>query len=239
MDAAKDLLKRAVELDSAQRYSEALICYEEGIQNLLRVMGGCSEEEKKELRKKAEEYLARAEVLKQEARDGDVATEKVRCVQVRPGDKGHSYSSVFGGCMDGNVESISVRDPYIRARHQLHNFVRFCELAVRNCRRLKAICLITGREPQTESLQASSLKELEESLKDYSVVLTVEYSDTLHDREIRFSNGWIVRMGRGLDYFQKSKGQFTIGCNDFDLRPCHETTIEIYHRLNMKSVNKT
>jgi ElaB/YqjD/DUF883 family membrane-anchored ribosome-binding protein len=71
MDAAKDLLKRAVELDSAQRYSEALICYEEGIQNLLRVMGECSEEEKKELRKKAEEYLARAEVLKQEAREGD------------------------------------------------------------------------------------------------------------------------------------------------------------------------
>ena len=40
MDAAKDLLKRAVELDSAQRFSEALICYEEGIQNLLRAMGG-------------------------------------------------------------------------------------------------------------------------------------------------------------------------------------------------------
>ena len=40
MNAAKDLLKRAVELDSAQKYSEALICYEEGIQNLLRAMGG-------------------------------------------------------------------------------------------------------------------------------------------------------------------------------------------------------
>ena len=40
MDAAKDLLKRAVELDSAQRFSEALICYEEGIQNLLRALGG-------------------------------------------------------------------------------------------------------------------------------------------------------------------------------------------------------
>ena len=39
-DAAKDLLKRAVELDAAQKYSEALICYEEGIQNLLRAMGG-------------------------------------------------------------------------------------------------------------------------------------------------------------------------------------------------------
>ena len=95
MNAAKDLLKRAVELDSAQKYSEALICYEEGIQNLLRAIGGkytphyssyacitCSPiliavlyvecgtvEEKKDIRKKAEEYLARAEQLKQLARD--------------------------------------------------------------------------------------------------------------------------------------------------------------------------
>ena len=38
--AAKDLLKRAVELDSAQRYSEAIICYEEGIQNILRAIRG-------------------------------------------------------------------------------------------------------------------------------------------------------------------------------------------------------
>ena len=40
MEAAKDLLKRAVELDTAKKYSEARICYEEGIQNLLRVIGG-------------------------------------------------------------------------------------------------------------------------------------------------------------------------------------------------------
>lgn len=40
MDAAKDLLKRAVELDSAGKYSESLICYEEGIQNILRAIGG-------------------------------------------------------------------------------------------------------------------------------------------------------------------------------------------------------
>lgn len=40
MEAAKDLLRRAVELDTAMRYSEALVCYEQGIQNLLRAMGG-------------------------------------------------------------------------------------------------------------------------------------------------------------------------------------------------------
>ncbi len=32
------------------------------------------------------------------------------------------------------------------------------------------------------------------------------------------------------------QGPFTIGFNDFDLRPCHETTIEMYHKLNVKSV---
>ena len=40
MQAAKDLLKRAVELDTAEKYKEAIICYEEGIQNLLRAMAG-------------------------------------------------------------------------------------------------------------------------------------------------------------------------------------------------------
>ena len=76
-----------------------------------------------------------------------VSAERVQCIQVKAGE---SYSSVFGTCMDGNVESIAVSDPYTRARHQLHNFVRICELAVKRCRRLKAISLTTGREPQHE-----------------------------------------------------------------------------------------
>lgn len=32
----KDLLKRTVELDKEQKYSEALICYEEGIQRAMK-----------------------------------------------------------------------------------------------------------------------------------------------------------------------------------------------------------
>lgn len=128
-----------------------------------------TEEKKRELRKKAEEYLARAEKLKERVKEQDgkqcmthtplvglsyivcaVPTERVQCIQVRAGETGHSYGTVFSKCMDGNVETITVSDPYIRARHQLHNFVRFCELAVRSCRKLKAISLTTGREPQNE-----------------------------------------------------------------------------------------
>ena len=66
-------------------------------------------------------------------------TERVQYIHVRAGETGHSYSTVFSTCMDGNMESIAVSDPYIRARHQLHNFVRFCELAVKKCLKLKGI----------------------------------------------------------------------------------------------------
>ena len=96
-----------------------------------------------------------------------------------------------------------------------------------------------------QSAQASSLRELQDSLKEHGVDLQVTYSQTLHDREIRqaslpdhpsslhaelvgsistqswvltelsmfplhrvqhrYSNGWIVKIGRGLDYFHKPK----------------------------------
>ncbi len=42
------------------------------------------------------------------------------------------------------MEWAEVDDPYIRARYQVLNFVRFCELAVKSCKRLKSIRLTTG-----------------------------------------------------------------------------------------------
>ena len=40
LQSAQSLLSRAVELDTAQRYSEALICYEEAIQMLIKCIPG-------------------------------------------------------------------------------------------------------------------------------------------------------------------------------------------------------
>eukprot|EP00731_Ephydatia_muelleri_P000723 Em0001g723a len=240
--AAKDLLKRAVELDSAQRYSEARICYEEGIHNLLRCMKETqSDTERKELRTKVEGYLRRAETLKELIKAKEEPSEKVHCIQIRAGDRGYGYETLFRDCLDDNVEWVELDDPYIRARHQVRNFVQFCELMVKRCKRLRQITLTTGTDssPAGGDTQASSLRELELSLKEYGVQLVTVYSDTLHDREIRFSNGWIVKIGRGLDYFQRPAGQSVIGCYDYDLRPCHETTVEKYHKLNMTAKTHT
>uniref|UniRef100_UPI00358E86B0 MIT domain-containing protein 1-like n=1 Tax=Myxine glutinosa TaxID=7769 RepID=UPI00358E86B0 len=82
--------------------------------------------------------------------------------------------------------------------------------------------------------QSNSLEELRKSLHNYGVILNIKYSDTLHEREIRFNNGWIIKIGRGLDYFKKHQGRFSIGYWDYDLRQCHETTVDIFHRQHTK-----
>lgn len=51
----------------------------------------------------------------------------------------------------------------------------------------------------------------------------------------RLNNGWIIKIGRGLDIYKATEGKFVIGFCDFDLRKCHETTVDIFHRKNMNS----
>ena len=76
--------------------------------------------------------------------------------------------------------------------------------------------------------QGKKLEELTTSLRLYGIIMTIEFSSTIHDREIGFDNGWIIKIGRGLDYFKSPKGRFSIGFCDMDLRECHETVIDIY-----------
>jgi len=84
--------------------------------------------------------------------------------------------------------------------------------------------------------QESRLEEIKESLGKRSIQLTVKYSSSLHDREIRLSNGWIIKIGRGLDYFKppETREKLCIGFHDYDLRPCHATTIDIFHKSSTK-----
>ena len=80
------------------------------------------------------------------------------------------------------------------------------------------------------------LDEIKESLAQRNISLIVNYSTSLHDREIRLSNGWIVKIGRGLDYFKppESREKFCLGFHDYDLRMCHATTVDIFHQMATK-----
>ena len=143
------------------------------------------------------------------------------------GDTGYSYESIMGPYLQG-AKSVVIEDPYIRLQHQIQNFVRFCETVLK-AGTVKKISLITGYDdrPQLADI-AEKLEELKQSLLELDVELEVKFNPNIHDREIRLDNGWIIKIGRGLDFYQKPGGWFEVGANDLSLRKCLETKVDIF-----------
>ena len=143
------------------------------------------------------------------------------------GDVGHSYESIIGPYLRG-ARSLTIEDPYIRLPHQIQNFVRVCELVVRS-QTVRKINLVTSYDDSSQLADiAEKLEELKQSLLEIDVELAVNLNPNLHDREIRIDNGWVIKIGRGLDFYQKPSGWFEIGANDLSLRKCLETKVDIF-----------
>ncbi len=151
---------------------------------------------------------------------------KERHYRIHYGATGFAYDTIFGDYLPG-AEEIVVEDPYIRAHHQIVNFLRFCETAVR-ISKPKKITLITKFDNQLEKDEAlSKLYTIADSLKQSDTTLVIKENAALHDREVRLSNGWSVKIGRGFDIYQRPDDWLQIGANDLALRPCLETNVDI------------
>lgn len=143
------------------------------------------------------------------------------------GDTGYSYESILGPYLQG-AKSVVIEDPYIRLQHQIQNFVRFCETVLK-AGTVKKISLITGYDDKTQLADiAEKLDELKQSLLELDVELEVKLNPNIHDREIRLDNGWVIKIGRGLDFYQKPSGWFEVGANDLSMRKCLETKVDIF-----------
>ena len=112
--AAIALLRRAVELDSKKRKSEALVCYKEGLQLLMNVItdlkkGGGASDNKQKLtayHTKASEYMNRAEQLSLEIKNETKAGKFHKQIKIEEGSKGNSYSSLLARFMDKDVVQV-------------------------------------------------------------------------------------------------------------------------------------
>jgi ATP-dependent Lon protease len=143
------------------------------------------------------------------------------------GDTGYSYESIVVPYLVG-AKLVVIEDPYIRLQHQVQNFVRFCE-AVLKVDTVKKIRLVTSYDDKTQLADiAEKFEELKQSLLELDVELEVKLNENMHDREIRIDNGWVVKIGRGLDFFQKPGGWFEVGVHDLSLRRCLETKVDIF-----------
>lgn len=143
------------------------------------------------------------------------------------GATGHSYENIIGPYLVG-AKQVTIEDPYIRMPHQIQNFVRFCETIV-IASAVKKIKLITSYEDEKQMADTKEkLDDLAQSLLEMDIELEIKMNPNMHDREIRIDNGWVIKIGRGIDFYQKPGGWYEIGVNDLSLRKCLETKVDIY-----------
>lgn len=76
---------------------------------------------------------------------------------------------------------------------------------------------------------SEKLEDLKQSLLESDIVLNIALNPNMHDREIRLDNGWHIKIGRGLDFYQRPASWFEIGANDLTLWRCLETKVDIFH----------
>lgn len=153
---------------------------------------------------------------------------KEKRVKIIYGDTGYGYETLFKDYLIGATE-IVLEDSYIRQKHQINNFIRLCEILVKigNC---KKFTLITGSDDEVQQNDNKLIfDQIANNLFEHQIEFRYEFSYILHDRELKMNNGWNIKMGRGLDYFQSLGGNyFQVGSNDLDLRPCLETSFDFY-----------
>jgi ATP-dependent Lon protease len=94
---------------------------------------------------------------------------------------------------------------------------------------VRRISLVTSYDEQTDmaALQ-EKLDDLKQSLLEYDVALDVRLDAKLHDREVRLDNGWTIKIGRGLDFYQKPDSWSAVGATDLSLRRCLETKVDVF-----------
>ncbi|VDO03762.1 unnamed protein product [Rodentolepis nana] len=215
ISSASEIIVRARTLETDGKLTQSLVCYEEGIGLLLKCLK-CSvvvdSKLKSNLKTKIESYMTRAEEIKQSIKNKQKDGKFHEHIDINEDDTGFGYRRLFNRFLDeGNVTVVNIDDPYIRNSFQvsefpthslkIENFSHFCEVIVSSPSPVQQIILQTGSD-----------------------------SDKNHEQLKKFNNGWVVKIGRGLDYIKNNPNKFAgLGVHDFDFRPCRQTTVDIFY----------
>ncbi len=147
--------------------------------------------------------------------------------EISEGATGYTYERILRPYIDTAIK-IDVEDPFVRLPHQVDNFTRFCALAVRLGKVVK-INLTTGVQPGESTDEVDSrLETLRRDLHSRNIEFSWSRNPNLHDREIRLDNGWVVKIGRGLDFYNRPESWVSVEAADFSMRRCRQTKVDIF-----------
>ncbi len=138
---------------------------------------------------------------------------------------GVTYSKLFGEYLKEATE-IVLTDPYIRMIHQFKNLLEFCRMLAELKEGEEEIHLhiVTWNDLEHTPQSIDNFVEMQDSLSELGINLTWEFLD-LHDRHIVANNGWKIKLGRGLDIYEKTSGRFDIAEIMQEKRQCRNCEI--------------
>jgi len=141
----------------------------------------------------------------QEAPEPSTPSLQERHLVVPENSRGWSYRRLFGDYLIG-ASGIIIRDPYIRAFHQIRNLVEFLRMVneITPIGDEVSVHLITGSDQESMEKQVDNLGQVQDSFAGTSTPFTweIDASPNFHARSITASTGWKITLDRGLDLFQ-------------------------------------
>jgi predicted GTPase len=147
------------------------------------------------------------------ALEGPMATIRkraTRCVNrytLRNGEKGWSFSRFFSAELLRGAVEIWLVDPYLAQRHQRRNLLEFLE-TVTTAAKPKVIHIVTRELSKAENgTDQRYYNELDRKFFERAgAKISYTHDENIHDRFVVLDNGYVFKLGRGLDIYKPVAG---------------------------------
>jgi len=126
-------------------------------------------------------------------------------ILVKENSSGFSYKKMFGPCLQG-ANKIIIEDPFIRTFHQVRNINELIMVILETKPEGEEIDvhLVTAICENNPENQGNFLEQVMDNLNGSGINFSFEFdTGDLHDRCLKMDNGWKIKLGRGLDVFQR------------------------------------
>jgi hypothetical protein len=149
---------------------------------------------------------------------------------IAEGATGYSFDTIFEPYL-ASAERIDIKEPYLRLHYQLDNFQCFCELVTRIGVARQIELTTADLEDDFKFQSDSRLEDIRRQLQSHGIEMNWKRDSSLHAREVKTSNGWVILSDRGLDIYKKPDSRNDFGHFDLALRRCKHTQIHIRRTL--------
>lgn len=169
--------------------------------------------------------LEMAEVPEEVKSKKSVLNLEEKNVIIHDNQTGVSYKNLFGDYLVG-ASKVQIVDPYIRLPFQAKNLIEFCQVLadIKTPDTDIDLHVITWNKDECIPDVIDWFLEIQDSIAPLGINFTWTFED-YHDRNITTDTGWKIKLGRGLDIFEKVEGFFNTANVVQELRLCKNCEI--------------